>query len=89
MISCGEKKEEYRADTQWIRSRLLAPNGTKKEYDYVIFRNGYNSKSPTVKVEYKGFRQGAGVICWGAEIGETYFVIKLGEVVRTIKHGPK
>lgn len=50
MIQSGEKREEYRKASDWIRSRLIG-----KEYDTVRFRNGYAPASPVVDVEYLGF----------------------------------
>jgi hypothetical protein len=52
-----EKPIEFRKDTEsgWIRSRLLTPNGDKKEYDGVLFTNGYGNDKPYFIAEYRGF----------------------------------
>lgn len=51
----AEKDVEYRDQSNWMRSRLLARDGSRKHYDYVVFRNGYSAASPWFLAEYKGF----------------------------------
>jgi len=75
MVASGEKKEEYRIPSKWILSRL------NKEYDCVTFRNGYRSDSPSVTLRYLGWHVGTGKAEWGAEVGRTYLVIRLGEII--------
>jgi|AntRauTorckE5430_2_1112549.scaffolds.fasta_scaffold14899_2 hypothetical protein len=56
----GEKVEEYRDLSEYWMSRLLVkePDGSYtfekyREYDTVLFRNGYNPDSPVMEVEWK------------------------------------
>ena len=79
MVDAGEKPEEYRDESDWIRSRLLAKNGEHRKYDAVCFTNGYAPDSPRVTRVYNGFEFREGRQEWGAEPGKKYFVIKLGE----------
>ncbi len=86
MIASGEKKEEYREiNDYWIR-RLnkngLASDDEFKDFAVIIFRNGYSKKSPTVKIEFDEIFIGRGKSEWGAEEGQEYFIIKLGEIIR-------
>ena len=82
MVSSGVKKEEYRTPSAWINSRV----NSKKRYDVVEFRNGYRSDSPTVAVEYLGFRYRPGRAMWGAEQGLNYVVILLGRIIPAPNH---
>lgn len=50
-IQLEKKKEEYRSQTGYWINRL------DKEYDYVLFRNGYQKDSPALLVEYKGLKE--------------------------------
>ena len=47
-ILSGEKTIEYRDITDYWRPRL-----ENKEYDTILFRNGYSPDSPLMMVEYK------------------------------------
>jgi len=77
MIARGEKKEEYRAPSKWILSRLL-----DKNYDLVEFRNGYAPDAPMVAVEYLGWAFAAeGRPEWGAVPEKRYVTIRLGRVL--------
>lgn len=76
LIKEGVKKTEYRE----IKPRIT--NMLKKEYDYVLFQNGYSKNSSRLKVEFKQakihFIQG-GKDCipmYGIELGE---IIKICE----------
>jgi hypothetical protein len=51
----NEKKIEYRKENQWIRSRLLTSNGTRKDYDIIKFVNGYGKDKPYFLAKYNGF----------------------------------
>jgi len=44
----GTKTIEYRDISDYWTPRL-----ENKDYNVIVFRNGYNSNSPTMKVEYK------------------------------------
>lgn len=54
-----------------------------KEFDFVVFRNGYSGGAPLMSVECLGISIGEGRPEWGAPSGEC-FVIKLGEIVSPI-----
>lgn len=55
-MQLGYKDREYRKNIQWVRSRLIdTKTGKPKEYDVVIFRNGYNKKDPYFVAKYLGF----------------------------------
>ena len=50
----GEKKEEFRKNSDWIRSRLF--DGIEdKEYDLIKFVHGYGKNRPYFICEYNGF----------------------------------
>lgn len=51
-IAQGRKKTEYRADTTYWRSRLQG-----REYDEIVFRNGYLRSAPTMRVDCLGIRK--------------------------------
>lgn len=72
-IARGEKKEEYRAITDYWRNRLEG-----RTYDEVHFRNGYNPASPWMRVEFLGIRTGE----WE---GRAVFVIALGDILE-VRH---
>ena len=56
MVS-GEKKEEFRNHTRWIKSRLFNKDGTLKDYDYVKFTNGYGKNRPYFIAIYLFFKR--------------------------------
>lgn len=51
----GEKGFEYRKPSDWIRSRLMYPDGSPKKYDIIEFTNGYGAKRPRFTAQYLGF----------------------------------
>jgi hypothetical protein len=85
MIASGEKKEEYREiKKHWI-SRLCCTSNMLdglKEFDAVLFRNGYSGGAPLLSVKCEGIDFGYGKKEWGAIEGQEYFVIKLGEIIK-------
>ncbi len=78
MIFSGEKKEEYRDIKPYYNLRLLG-----KEYDSVIFRNGYARDAPSLTIELKSIRFGTGNPEWGAVPNRKYFVLYLGKIINT------
>ncbi len=66
-IASGEKKEEYRENKPYWKTRLF-----EKKFDEVHFRNGYNPDRPFMRVK-----------CLGIDLDEhdNRFVIKLGKVL--------
>ena len=70
-ILAGKKVEEYRDKKEYWEKRLL--NGGKpKEYDCIVFRNGYSKDAPEMKVEWKGLRE-----------DKDRYAILLGKVIET------
>ncbi len=85
MIASGEKKEEYREVKDFWSRRLLSNNPafSFKKYHVVIFKNGYQSNAPTLEIEFKEIKMKEGNPNWGAEPGELYYVILLGEIINS------
>lgn len=50
----GEKTEEYRKTSQWIRSRLTKKDGTEKIYGLIKYVNGYGYDKPYFICSYEG-----------------------------------
>jgi len=71
MIACGNKREEYRACTEYWQSRLY-----KRKYDCVCFHLGYTSTTMTFFIE--SIKVGIGKSEWGAPAEEVY-IISLGD----------
>ena len=78
MILSGEKTEEYRDIKPYYNIRLIG-----KEYDTVVFRNGYARDAPSLTIELKTIRFGTGNPEWGAEANKKYFVLYLGKIINT------
>ncbi len=84
MILSGEKKEEYRAISKHWQSHLVDKQGMMfKPFTHVKFYNGgyYSDKLPNFTAEIIGMSKGEGREEWGAELGQKYFVISLGEII--------
>ena len=84
MIESGIKREEYREDTQYWRSRfvkLITSAETISKKHRCLLRNGYGADKSTLEIEYVlEFREGREE--WGAEKGKKYFVLILLDVKR-------
>ena len=76
MILSGEKTEEYRDIKPYYNLRFIG-----KEYDTVVFRNGYARDAPSLTIELKTIRFGTGKPEWGAEVNKKYFVLYLGKII--------
>lgn len=91
MIKSGIKKEEYREIKPYYISRfnhyipdignmkiihLETCTGFVPVSDYIIFRNGYSSNSPSIKCKVK-ITTGFGKEEWGAEPNKEYFILKI------------
>lgn len=70
LIKSGEKKVEFREIKNYWKKRLEG-----KEFDFIIFTNGYKKDSPKIKVEWKGLEI-------GEFEGRKCYAIKLGEIVK-------
>ena len=85
----GEKVNEYRKYTPWLKSRLYYPDMRIKEYDIVRFKNGYKKDSPAFDVEYNYFEFSPITITHTYSSGFTFTVkkndicIHLGKVLKT------
>ncbi|MFT6841817.1 MAG: hypothetical protein ACJASR_000579 [Psychroserpens sp.] len=54
----GEKSIEYRDDCLWARSRLLIKGSSEyRNYDLVLFINGYGAHRPFFYAEFKGIER--------------------------------
>lgn len=53
----------------------------KKDFDVVCFKNGYGKNAPVKQFKFKGLELRTGNPDWGAEPGQEYFVIKLGDLL--------
>lgn len=71
-IASGEKKEEYRENKPYWKSRL-----SERDYDEVHFRNGYNPDSPFMRVKWLGTY---------FDKSNNRFVIRLGEILEISRH---
>lgn len=86
----GEKKEEFRKNSDWIRSRFFDKNYNEREYDYIKFVNGYGKDSPYFICKYEGFdecymdvserKYSNGLKING--IGKGDFIIYCGEIIK-------
>jgi len=74
-IASGKKKVEYRRVCDHWKSRLLNRDGKPKNFDYVIFRNGFQKQAPELKVEFKNLFE----LSHPSEMPT--FGIRLGEVI--------
>jgi len=79
-ISSGKKKKEYRDFKEYWIKRLMIPKVNRpihlsdfriKDFDYVIFRNGYGKNVPEMKIECLGI----------SVLYDAKFVIHLGGII--------
>lgn len=52
-----------------------------KDFDTIVFSNGYHKGRNQFAVELKSIEIGTGKTEWGAETGKRYFILKLGKTV--------
>lgn len=55
VMKTGEKLEEFREPSDWIRSRLFTKDGMPREYDMIEYVNGYGATRPRLFTDYCGF----------------------------------
>ena len=53
-IQNGTKKVEYREIKPFWKMRLFNMDGSAKDYDEILFTNGYGSNRPKMRVELRG-----------------------------------
>ena len=70
-IVAGTKKKEYRDHSPYWEARLLG-----RKYDSILFVNGYSKTSPTVLVEYKGYK---------LDQSQGQYIISLGKILKASK----
>ena len=87
-IKSGEKKEEYRENSEYWQRRLYrsmnANDAEFKHFDRLVFTLGYPKAGDTERrLVFKNPRIsiGTGRQEWGAEPGKQYFVITFGDRV--------
>ena len=68
-IAHGHKKYEYRRVTPYWTTRIEG-----RQYDKIVFQNGYGARFPTMDVEYLGYD----IIT--NEQGEPHFRLRLGAI---------
>jgi hypothetical protein len=69
-IAAGTKRIEYRRQSPHWRKRL-----ENREYDAILFRNGYAADAPEMLVEFRGLcRYGSGP--------NSHYAIRLGKILR-------
>lgn len=76
MIARGEKKEEYREIKPYWEARL-----ENRQYDRVVFRNGYSPDSPTIEVECLGIERKNANPEWCGGNDPYCYAIKLGSII--------
>ena len=96
MILSGEKKEEYRAITEyWLRRFFkdakfvyntsfnigYLTSSNTRDFETITFSNGYQKDRPQFEIEFKKLRLGKGLEKWGADSQEQYFIFELGEIL--------
>ena len=92
MIASGEKKEEYRECKPYWYARLCCGFPTlysPKDYDFILFKNGYGKNAPTMKVECLGISRGEAKPEWSDNWEGTVYIIKLGKVFNTLSQEDK
>jgi len=87
MILSGEKIHEYREYKNYWKNRFIIPNThppiCKLKYETVIFRNGYSSNAPMIKLELLHISVGFGSPKWGGDDKNLQFVLRLGKLLET------
>ena len=82
MILSGEKKEEYREIKPYWQTRFLESDTINKNFDAVLFKNGYAKNAPSILIEHCGLWAGHGRISWGAPDKKVYIIL-LGSIIET------
>lgn len=72
-IASGIKTEEYREFKEYWYNKLVDRN-----YDVIVFRNGYAKDSPVMQIDYNGVY--LKTITWDSGITEEVFALKLGKI---------
>lgn len=75
-ISKGTKTEEYRLTSPYWKKKLIG-----REYDYILFRNGYGNDRPCFKIEYLGYEIKTIIHEFFGSKPVEVFVIQLGKKI--------
>lgn len=73
-IAFGIKKEEYREFKEYWFTRIV-----NREYDIILFRNGYAKNAPEMRVKYLGYALKS--ITWDSGVIEEVFALQLGRIL--------
>ena len=83
----GEKRVEFRKVSKWMESRLFSKDGDR-QYDRVVFVNGYGGDRPRFSTSFKGYKLISGGVYKqysnGLEVdtrGSPTYVILLGDAI--------
>jgi len=84
MILSGIKQEEYREDTRYWNSRFFNSSDCSwKDYDTVMFHEGYRNNRRRMLVQIIDIGLGTGRPDWGAIEAKRCFIISLGKILET------
>ena len=53
----GKKKIEYRDKKEYWKKRLFNQDGSVKNYDKIVFTNGYGSNRPRIEIKFLGVKE--------------------------------
>lgn len=82
MILSGEKKEEYRTNSDYYGSRFRNVWGYPAHWGEprkIKFRNGYRATSPSFIAECT-LSEGFGKVAWGGDPFERYYILHIKKV---------
>ena len=71
------EKQLNKGKGEIVASMIKSGKATIKEFDSIIFSNGYSKTRDQFTIGVKGISIGTGNPEWGAEEGVLYFVIRL------------
>ena len=93
MIASGEKKTEYRDQTEYWEKRLinideqnrldagLSLDIAFRDFQTVTFSNGYSKDRRQMVIKIESFEAGFGKEEWGALKNNWYYKINLGRII--------
>lgn len=92
MILSGEKKEEYREQKLYwnrifysgLKAICIKDIYYKPEDVIICFSNGYAKNRRQFYIKCNGLKSGFGLEKWGAAKDEVYYVLKLGNIIKTV-----
>lgn len=73
----GTKTEEYRLITHYWKTKLIG-----REYDYILFRNGYGNHRPSLKIECLGYEVKTITHEFFGNTPVEVFAIQLGRLIK-------